>query len=123
MKTLITHSYFLRFDPKQWGLQQPYAPIGAMYAASVLRSIDCNVSFHDTMFNQKADEIIASLKKHKPDWFIIYDDGFNYLTKMFVNIVQFLLSCVTLCRVLSSYVKSSRVFVKFWKNKKRTSCV
>jgi radical SAM superfamily enzyme YgiQ (UPF0313 family) len=53
-----------------------------MYAASVLRSIDCNVSFHDTMFNQKADEIIASLKKHKPDWFIIYDDGFNYLTKM-----------------------------------------
>jgi hypothetical protein len=30
MKVLITHSYFLRFDPKQWELQQPYAPLGAM---------------------------------------------------------------------------------------------
>jgi len=82
MKILITHSYFLRFDPKQWSLQQPYAPLGAMYAASVLRKINCDVNFHDTMFAEKADEVIEPLNKLKPDWFIIYDDGFNYLTKM-----------------------------------------
>lgn len=82
MKVLITHSYFLRFDAKQWGLQQPYAPIGAMYASAVLRNMNCEVSFHDTMFAEKGDEVIAPLNKHKPDWFIIYDDGFNYLTKM-----------------------------------------
>jgi radical SAM superfamily enzyme YgiQ (UPF0313 family) len=82
MKVLITHSYFLRFDPKQWSLQQPYAPLGTMYAAAVLRKINCDVRFYDTMFAQKADEIIPLLNSHKPDWFIIYDDGFNYLTKM-----------------------------------------
>ena len=37
MKVLFTHSYFLRFDAKQWELQQPYAPLGTMYAAAVLR--------------------------------------------------------------------------------------
>lgn len=82
MKVLITHSYFLRFDPKQWGLQQPYAPIGTMYAAAVLRKINCEVRFHDTMFCEKASEVLLPLKQQQPDWFIIYDDGFNYLTKM-----------------------------------------
>jgi radical SAM superfamily enzyme YgiQ (UPF0313 family) len=82
MKVLVTHSYFLRFDPKQWELQQPYAPLGAMYAAAVLRKNNFEVSFHDTMFSQKANEVLIPLQKNKPDWFIIYDDGFNYLTKM-----------------------------------------
>lgn len=82
MKVLVTHSYFLRFDPKQWELQQPYAPLGAMYAAAVLRKKNCEVSFHDVMFAEKADEVLSSLIKTKPEWFIIYDDGFNYLTKM-----------------------------------------
>jgi anaerobic magnesium-protoporphyrin IX monomethyl ester cyclase len=82
MNVLVTHSYFLRFDPKQWDLQQPYAPLGAMYAAAALRQINCTVSFHDTMFAERADEVIIPLKNEKPNWFIIYDDGFNYLTKM-----------------------------------------
>ena len=82
MKVLITHSYFLRFDPKQWDLQQPYAPLGAMYAAAVLRKMNCEVRFHDTMFAEKGDEVIVPLKEQQPDWMIIYDDGFNYLTKM-----------------------------------------
>ena len=38
MKNIIfTHSYFLRFDPKQWATGQPYAPLGTMYAAAVMR--------------------------------------------------------------------------------------
>ena len=28
------------------------------------------------------EEVIAPLEKIKPDFFVIYDDGFNYLTKM-----------------------------------------
>lgn len=82
MKVLLTHSYFLRFDPKQWDLQQPYAPLGTMYAAAVLRKANCEVTFHDVMFAERADEVLGPLLKHKHDWFIIYDDGFNYLTKM-----------------------------------------
>src|SRR5579862_6325278 len=79
---LLTHSYFLRFDPKQWKQQQPYAPLGTMYAAAVLREAGYSVALHDTMFSESADEIISAIEKEKPEYLIIYDDGFNYLTKM-----------------------------------------
>ncbi|MFT3909391.1 MAG: radical SAM protein [Ferruginibacter sp.] len=81
-KILITHSYFLRFDPKQWATGKPYAPLGTLYGASVLRENGYHVSFFDTMFSHNAEEIIPILDKEEPDVFIIYDDGFNYLTKM-----------------------------------------
>jgi anaerobic magnesium-protoporphyrin IX monomethyl ester cyclase len=79
---LFTHSYFLRFDPKQWKQQQPYAPLGTIYAASVLRQAGYTVSLFDSMFSESPDEIIAHVDKQKPDYLVIYDDGFNYLTKM-----------------------------------------
>lgn len=81
-KILITHSYFLRFDPKQWATGKPYAPLGTLYGAAVLREKGYSVSFFDTMFADTAEEIIPTLEKERPDIFIIYDDGFNYLTKM-----------------------------------------
>lgn len=82
MKILVTHSYFLRFDPKQWKLGQPYAPLGTLLAIACLREKGYQVSFYDTMFSKDADEINAQIEKEKPDVFVIYDDGFNYLTKM-----------------------------------------
>jgi radical SAM superfamily enzyme YgiQ (UPF0313 family) len=81
-KILFTHSYFLRFDPKQWATGQPYAPIGTLYAASLMREKGYEVSFFDTMFATSPEEVIPALNKHHPDLFVIYDDGFNYLTKM-----------------------------------------
>lgn len=79
---LFSHSYFLRFDPKQWQTGQPYAPLGTLYAASVMRENGYNVSLFDTMFAHGPDEVTAALEKHLPQFFVIYDDGFNYLTKM-----------------------------------------
>jgi anaerobic magnesium-protoporphyrin IX monomethyl ester cyclase len=79
---LITHSYFLRFDPKQWELGQPYPPLGPMYAAALMRQHGFPVHFFDTMFEKTADAIVSPLDRYKPDFLIIYDDGFNYLTKM-----------------------------------------
>ncbi len=81
-KILITHSYFLRFDPKQWATAKPYAPLGTLYGAAVLQENGYEVSFFDNMFSQNAEEIIPVINKERPDIFIIYDDGFNYLTKM-----------------------------------------
>src|SRR6478609_369609 len=81
-KILFTHSYFLRFDPKQWATGQPYAPLGTLYAAALLRGNGYGVSFFDTMFAKQPEEIIPCLDKTAPDYFVIYDDGFNYLTKM-----------------------------------------
>jgi anaerobic magnesium-protoporphyrin IX monomethyl ester cyclase len=81
-KILITHSYFLRFDPKQWATGKPYAPLGTLYAVSFLKKHGFLVSFLDTMFSKEPEAIIHSLDEEHPDILVIYDDGFNYLTKM-----------------------------------------
>lgn len=81
-KILFSHSYFLRFDPKQWATGQPYAPLGTLYAASQLRENGYTVSLFDSMFAHQAEDAIPSLDSFQPDYFVIYDDGFNYLTKM-----------------------------------------
>src|ERR1700694_990896 len=81
-KILFSHSYFLRFDPKQWEIGQPYAPLGTMYAAALLRDNGYEVSLFDTMFARSTDEVIDPIEKNNPEFFVIYDDGFNYLTKM-----------------------------------------
>ena len=79
---LFTHSYFLRFDPKQWKTAQPYAPLGTMYAAALMRENGYDVALYDTMFAYTPQEVLSHLQKHQPKFFVIYDDGFNYLTKM-----------------------------------------
>jgi len=79
---VFSHSYFLRFDPKQWATGQPYAPLGTLYAAALIREHGYTVSLFDTMFAHEPDEIIYELAKHPPGIFVLYDDGFNYLTKM-----------------------------------------
>lgn len=81
-KILFTHSYFLHFDPKQLELSQPYPPLGTLYAAAVMRREGYAVALHDMMFERSAEAIIPSLDTEKPDYLVIYDDGFNYLTKM-----------------------------------------
>lgn len=81
-KVLISHSYFLRLDPKQWLTRQPYAPLGSLYAAAVLRQNGHEVIFFDTMFCNSPDEIEEIIVSAQPDFLILYDDGFNYLTKM-----------------------------------------
>lgn len=82
MKVLFTHSYFLRFDPKQWKLMQPYAPLGTLYAASFLRQHGYEVMLHDVMFAESPESLSTVLSSFSPDILVIYDDGFNYLTKM-----------------------------------------
>jgi radical SAM superfamily enzyme YgiQ (UPF0313 family) len=79
---LFTHSYFLKLDPKQWKLRQPYAPLGTLYAASLLRENGFSVALHDTMFCGKAADVVDVIKAQQPAYFVVYDDGFNYLTKM-----------------------------------------
>lgn len=81
-KILFSHSYFLRFDPKQWAAGKPYPPLGTLYAASLMRDKGYQVSLFDTMFVSDPAEVDAELNLHQPQFFVVYDDGFNYLTKM-----------------------------------------
>ncbi|RYD87542.1 MAG: B12-binding domain-containing radical SAM protein, partial [Sphingobacteriales bacterium] len=79
---LVTHTYHLRLDPKQWKLQQPYAPLGTLYAASLLRENGFAVAFHDVLFEKGAEGFGEVLDKASPKVVVLYDDGFNYLSKM-----------------------------------------
>jgi anaerobic magnesium-protoporphyrin IX monomethyl ester cyclase len=47
-----------------------------------MRQQGFEVSLFDTNLKSSPDEIIPILKEKKPDYLVIYDDGFNYLTKM-----------------------------------------
>lgn len=82
MKVLFTHSYFLRFDPKQWKLGQPYPPYGTILAAACAREAGHDVRLFDTQLVSDPNELIPELESFRPDVLVIYDDGFNYLTKM-----------------------------------------
>src|SRR6516225_5536881 len=79
---LFSHSYFLRFDPKQWEAGLPYPPLGTLYAAALMREQGHTVSLFDSMFARSPDEILLRLNEKRVDCFVLYDDGFNYLTKM-----------------------------------------
>ncbi len=79
---LFTHSYFYRFDPKQWKAKQPYPPYGTLYAAAVLRECGFTVDLFDTNLRHGVEDLLPALKSTAPRYLIIYDDGFNYLTKM-----------------------------------------
>ena len=47
-----------------------------------MRENGYNVSLFDTMFVAHPAEVEPVLKQLAPEFFVIYDDGFNYLTKM-----------------------------------------
>src|SRR5258708_9237879 len=81
-KLLFSHSYFMRFDPKQWATGQPYPPLATIGAAALLRERGFEVSLFDTMFVEDPEEVSPHLELRRSDFFVVYDDGFNYLTKM-----------------------------------------
>ncbi len=79
---LLTHSYFLRLDPKELRAMMPYPPLGALYAAAVLRARGYAVALFDSMLAHRAADLAADLRRHQPRVVAIYDDDFNYLSKM-----------------------------------------
>jgi radical SAM superfamily enzyme YgiQ (UPF0313 family) len=79
---LLGQSYYLRFDPKLWEAMQPYPPLGTLYAASWLRQHGYDVALFDAMLAESEDEWAVALDQHKPQYAIIYEDNFNYLSKM-----------------------------------------
>lgn len=87
-KVLFAHSYFYKLDAKQWRFKQPYPPLATILAASVIRSSDFEVSLFDACLKENPQEIVPMLQSQQPDYLVIYDDGFNYLTKMCLDIMR-----------------------------------
>jgi len=79
---LLGQSYFLRFDPKLWDAMQPYPPLGTLYAASYLRQHGYEVALFDAMLAESEEEWAQALEQHQPQYAILYEDNFNYLSKM-----------------------------------------
>jgi radical SAM superfamily enzyme YgiQ (UPF0313 family) len=79
---LFGQSYYLRFDPKLWKAMQPYPPLGTLYAASWLRQHGYEVALFDAMLAESEGEWGCALDEHKPQYAVIYEDNFNYLSKM-----------------------------------------
>jgi radical SAM superfamily enzyme YgiQ (UPF0313 family) len=79
---LFTHSYFLRFDPKEHRAMMPYPPLGTLYGAAAAREAGYSVALFDAMLSDDEGEIESHICRHNPRFVVIYDDDFNYLTKM-----------------------------------------
>ncbi len=81
-KILFGQSYYLRFDPKLWGARQPYPPLGTLYAASFMRQRGYQVALFDAVLAESERDWAQALDREKPDIAVIYEDNFNYLSKM-----------------------------------------
>src|SRR5580704_6482276 len=96
---LLTHSYHLFYDRKQTRKMQPYPPLGTLYAAALLRRAGMSVAVFDSMLNDPEREFEAALARYRPRVVVIYEDNFNFLSKM----------CLTRMReVAFSILESSR---------------
>lgn len=81
-EVLLGQSYFLRFDSKLWEAMQPYPPLGTLYAASYVRQHDYSVTLFDAMLAGSEEEWRAALHRDRPRFAVLFEDNFNYLSKM-----------------------------------------
>jgi anaerobic magnesium-protoporphyrin IX monomethyl ester cyclase len=79
---LLTHSYHLAYDRKQVRKMEPYPPLGTLYAAALLRANEISVAVFDCMLQKAEEGLEEALLVHRPKIVAIYEDDFNFLTKM-----------------------------------------
>ncbi|MBN8583972.1 MAG: B12-binding domain-containing radical SAM protein [Ignavibacteria bacterium] len=79
---LFANTYFLKHDLKEFRNMNLYAPLGTLYAAAYVMQKGYTAALFDTMLADSEEDLKASLAQHKPRYMVIYDDTFNYLTKM-----------------------------------------
>ena len=79
---VLGQAYFLRFDPKLWRAMQPFAPLGTLYAAAYLRRRGVSVALFDAMLASAESEWALALDRERPRVAVLYEDSFNYLSKM-----------------------------------------
>ncbi len=98
---LFSHSYYYKLDPKQWKNKTPFPPLGTLYAASLLRENGFEVDLFDTNLLDSPKSITSKLEVKKPKHVVIYDDGFNYLTKMCLTNMRE--ACFEMIAIAKSY--------------------
>lgn len=79
---LFGQSYYLRFDPKLYDAMMPYPPLGSLFAAAFMRQQGYEVALFDAMLAASESEWDAALEKYQPRFAVLFEDNFNYLSKM-----------------------------------------
>jgi radical SAM superfamily enzyme YgiQ (UPF0313 family) len=79
---LLTHSCHLPYDRKQLRKMTPYPPLGTLYAAGLLRANGFSVAVFDSTLHEPGSGFGEALRIHQPTIVAIYEDDFNFLTKM-----------------------------------------
>jgi anaerobic magnesium-protoporphyrin IX monomethyl ester cyclase len=79
---LLTHSNHLPYDRKQVRKMTPYPPLATLYAAGLLRENGFSVAVFDTTLQEPEAGFRKALKVHQPKIVAIYEDDFNFITKM-----------------------------------------
>jgi anaerobic magnesium-protoporphyrin IX monomethyl ester cyclase len=82
LSILVCHSYFLRFDSKQFERGKPYPPLATLQVAALLRQAGHEVALFDAMLADGVDEYQCKLAAVKPQLVLFYEDNFNFLSKM-----------------------------------------
>lgn len=81
-KVLFSHSYYYRYDSKQWENAEPFPPLMTITAAAHLRENGYEVALFDVALRKSEEGLEELLDQFQPDFFVVFDDGFNWLTKM-----------------------------------------
>ncbi len=82
LKIQVAHSYFLQYDPKQWARGKPYPPLATIQVAALLRRLGHDVALFDAMLADGVEAYEQSMPSVGPDVVVLYEDNFNFLTKM-----------------------------------------
>jgi len=82
VKVLIGHAYFQHFDPKLEEAMKPYPPLGTLIAAALVREQGHQVVVFDAMLEHSTAPWARMLETEKPDVAVLFEDNFNYLSKM-----------------------------------------
>jgi radical SAM superfamily enzyme YgiQ (UPF0313 family) len=88
MRVLFSPAYQLALDPKQDANREPYPPLGALYAAARLRKDGHDVALSDSMLASGLEEYASDLERFRPEVVALYEDDFNYLSKMCLTNVR-----------------------------------
>ncbi|TWB39556.1 B12-binding domain-containing radical SAM protein [Nitrospirillum pindoramense] len=88
LRIFVGSVYFLRLDPVRWAEHQPFPPLGTLYAAGTLQAAGHEVHFFDAMIADSVAEWSARVAEVRPDIAVLYDDNFNYLSKMCLSAMR-----------------------------------
>lgn len=81
-RVLFAHGHLLRWDAKQFAIGKPYPPLATLYAAAHARALGHEVALYDPMLDDDTSDFAGALDRDRPDVVVLYDDSFNWFTKM-----------------------------------------